>query len=271
MAGTDPGGSAEAGRGWRALPAPAWALGLLAVVGATAGLWELTAIVVAVSAAAYLAQVGQRGRARRLLREHQATGGGAWVGLVPLIAAEELWGVRLPRWVLFGYDEGLPVRLVADSAGVHLHPRGLVLPRLSRIAPASIPWSDLAGARSRALGLRTTSGRSVRLVPMSAVTLDLVGTSADGRLPEPSTQELQKAFHRLGIETDEHGEPVLDEEPDALLHEEQERAERSDYYRDVYGADWQPGTEPLVLTTCEPTGLVELVAARHAGRPELDR
>jgi hypothetical protein len=226
--------------------------------------WWVPGFIVVVLGVAWVGQRGLRNRARRLHAEVAPAGGGAWLGRVPVEQAEALWGVRVRRLPAFNYfRDGYPVELVADATGLTMHPRGLLLNRMGRLGPVLIPWGDLAGARACRLGYTTEARESLWLVPLTKVTLDLVGASAAGHLPPPSPQEWRRMLRRAGIDPDALDEEQEDEDDDSP----QARAEEEAFGREVYGEDWQPGTEPLHLTTPEPSGLVEIVAMRGRGRP----
>lgn len=249
---------------WSRVPFAGWSLGGLLLFALVFQAWPLIAILGSVLLLALLGHGYERQRARRLL-EFAPAGTGTWIGTVALYQAESLWGRSLPFWLSLSYSQdGYPARLTANAAGLQLHPGGWVFHRLARVKPALIPWTDVAGARSRPLGFRgSPEGATIRMVPTTAVTIDLVGPSADGHLPSLSAEEERELLRGVDINPDE--QLAQADEDCGLSDEEQSRSER-----DIYGPDWRPGTEPLVLTTSEPRGLVDLVTTFSQGRPDRD-
>lgn len=215
----------------------------------------------AVIAAVVAGQVAVRNRSRRLNRE-AVPGGGVWLGWADAGQVEPLLGRPLSAWISFLYIEtGLPVRLDADHSGLQLRLRGVLLPRLVDVPARTIPWSDLAGARETQLGFRRADHRPAT-VRLTVVTLDLVGRSADGYLPEPTEEEFTAAMRTLGVDI-----TTLEDDPDDPVDEAAEAQEEEHFWREEYGPDWRRGTLPLQLTTPASDGLVELVTRRAGGRP----
>jgi hypothetical protein len=237
----------------RAVPAPAWPLSVILVSTLVFRVWWMAGFIVTTAGVVLCVQRATRGRVRRLQAEVVATGGGVWLGQMPVEEAEALWGESLPFLVSYSYfAEGYPVTLVADENGLTLSPRGLLLPRLGRLKPTLIPWTDQAGARSRRLGYNSESGTTLWLVPLTKITIDLVGPSAAGHLWPMSEEEVENA----------DGQGDFDPDPS-----DEEDADDEAFWRQSHGPDWRRGTEPLHFTTSEPTGLVDLVLLRSRGRP----
>lgn len=243
--------------------APWTLLGIVVFAGVAAlsGGWALGLSLAAVTAAVVAGQVAVRGRSRRL--NHEAgPGGGVWLGWADAEQVEPLLGRPLSAWIWFLYTEtGLPVRLDADHSGLQLRLRGVLLPRLVGAPTRTIPWTDLAGARETRLGFRRADHRPAT-VRLTAVTLDLVGPSADGYLPELSDEEFAEEMRTLGVDVTN-----LEDDPDDPIDEAAEDQEEEQFWREIYGPDWRRGTLPLQLTTPASEGLVELVARRARGRP----
>ena len=103
----------------RAVPEPAWPLGASSALALVFRVWWIPVFIAALVGLSFCVQRGTRRRARRLHAEVAATGGGVWLGRMPIEEASALWGKSLPVLLAFPYfDIGYPVKLVADANGL---------------------------------------------------------------------------------------------------------------------------------------------------------
>jgi hypothetical protein len=196
--------------------------------------WPVVPAVVALIAAVH----GRQWLGRHRVRAAQAAGQGRWEGhLNAVTAAAWLWDVG--GVALFCYQGWFPCRFTGDGLGLTVAPRGLLLPRLRRYRPVTIPWTDIAGGRQLAPVRRNWDGQ-FSVLPLTELTIDVVGATARGL-------------------DDLNGDPDAMDAADAQ--------ETLDDLRDLYGPQWQPGTVALTAWLSSPDGLLDLVTARAQGRP----
>ena len=192
----------------------------------------------------------------------QAVGGGVWDGWIALDTATWLRFGDL-GWYLFMYNDGLPVRLIADHVGLTVTMRSPLLTRIKALSPVTIPWSEIAGARQRGRGYRTVAG-GFSLAALTDVTVDVVGSSAE---------EWRLQFDDDYDDDPEWSDRSQDDDQDRLEQSANERAEHADddlwqeYTQEVNGPDWRAGTAAFRFTTATPVGLIEFVELRRTGQP----
>jgi hypothetical protein len=240
----------------KTVPPPLWFLGLLALTGIALGAAPVALALGGPISAVGLYQAWARRRVVRARRLLAASGGGLWTGWLGNSCVEWLWPpARVGLWSSLMYPDRAPVRVTADLSGVTVALRGPIAAALWRRQPVLIPWTEIAGARSRDRG-RGFDDRTVSLLRLTDVTVDVVGASAQGWA---DMWELDDAADDCVCEP-ARAEYVGAETDDDTAEE----------IREAFGPDWVPGTAALVLITTSPEGLVATISARGLGRPSPD-
>lgn len=205
--------------------------------------------VVLVVGAIYSGAVRGRAASRHAHAAVPHTGQGAWDAFIPTEDVDSFFeDVKIGiGTTLFLLNQGVPVRLEMDSAGLRLTVTSRVLRSAHGMSWAA-PWDEVVIANSQPVGFKTLDGKlsTVRLTDVHILT---VGESARAFL---------EAWDLVDDEDESEPHPTA-----------QEQADDVEWLRDMQealGPLWHPGSALLRLRMSAPDGLVEAVQRWARGR-----